>query len=399
MASPPAALPPNAFEDRRPTVIGSVIFCLLWSTLMVGLRLWTRGVVIKQLGVDDYVCLVGLLAIYGSGIAIAHMTTYGLGRHIYIMEPQNIPLYLRDFYVSIVLYCSALLFLKLTFLFQYYRVLAVQKMRNIYIGSIIVVGGWALSQVLVGIFICTPIAGFWDSTLDATCMPNIPQWYINAAGNIITDVAVFVLPLPAIWSLQLARPSRIILLFIFSLGFFTVIISIIRIRYLKQFDDFPWENVDASLWSVGELTSAITCACLPTMRPFMSRYFPSLASQVSRSTKGYAHADDSGVAGRGSGGGRSAQESGLGSGVRRVPTGSKAAADDGSAASMMGSEVELAPAGANGLRSNPFEVHVMHELIVDVERGSTRPGQYGVQGYVSPSSPERVREKMSKGRM
>jgi hypothetical protein len=56
------ALPPNAFEDRRPTVIGGVVFLLLWSTAMVGLRLWTRGVVIKQLGTDDYVCLAGLVS-------------------------------------------------------------------------------------------------------------------------------------------------------------------------------------------------------------------------------------------------------------------------------------------------------------------------------------------------
>jgi hypothetical protein len=117
------------------------------------------------------------------------------------------------------MYCAALLFLKLTFLFQYYRVLAVQKMRNVYIASIIVVGGWALSQLLVGIFICSPINGFWDSSVQSTCIPNIPQWYINAAGNIITDVLVFALPLPAIWSLQLARPSKIMLLVIFSLGF------------------------------------------------------------------------------------------------------------------------------------------------------------------------------------
>lgn len=107
----------------------------------------------------------------------------------------------------------------MTFLFQYYRVLAVQHMRNVYIASMVVVGGWGLSQVLVGIFSCNPVAGFWDASLQATCIPNIPQWYINAAGNIITDVVVFALPLPAIWKLQLARPSKIMLMVIFSLGF------------------------------------------------------------------------------------------------------------------------------------------------------------------------------------
>ncbi len=158
--------------------------------------------------------------LYGTGIAIGHMTTYGLGKHVYVMNPVNIPLYLRDFYVSIVMYCAALLFIKLSFLFQYYRVLAVQtRMRYIYIASIVVVGGWALSQVLVGIFACNPVSGFWDSSIKAKCIPNIPQWYINAGGNIITDVLVFALPLPAIWRLQLPKASKIVLLFVFSLGF------------------------------------------------------------------------------------------------------------------------------------------------------------------------------------
>jgi hypothetical protein len=121
--------------------------------------------------------------------------------------------------VSIVMYCSGLMFLKMTFLFQYYRVLAVQHMRIVYLVSMFIVGGWAFSQVMVGIFTCNPISGFWDQTIEAKCIPNIPQWYINAAGNIITDVAVFCLPLPALWKLQLAKSSRLMLIGIFSLGF------------------------------------------------------------------------------------------------------------------------------------------------------------------------------------
>ncbi|KAK0725554.1 hypothetical protein B0H67DRAFT_659165 [Lasiosphaeris hirsuta] len=279
-------LPPNALEDRAATVIGVVAFCLLFATCMVGLRIWTRKKIINQLGLDDYACVAGLLVTYGSGISIAHMTRYGLGKHVYVMNPTDIPLYLRDFYLSIIFYCAALLAVKLTFLFQYYRVLAVQQMRIVYLVAIVVVGGWALSQLLVGIFICHPIQGFWDSTLGATCIPNIPQWYINAAGNIITDIAVFVLPLPAIWKLQLGKQQKILLLCIFSLGFFTVMISMIRIRYLKLFEDFPWENVDSSLWSIGELCSALTCACLPTLRPFLARHFPSLGTIVGASSSG-----------------------------------------------------------------------------------------------------------------
>jgi len=105
------------------------------------------------------------------------------------------------------------------FLFQYYRVLAVQHMRMVYIVAMFIVGGWALSQTFVGIFTCTPIKGFWDKSIESTCIPNLPQWYINAAGNIITDIAVFCLPLPAIWKLNLAKPQKLLLLGIFCLGF------------------------------------------------------------------------------------------------------------------------------------------------------------------------------------
>ncbi|KAK3681816.1 hypothetical protein B0T22DRAFT_349428, partial [Podospora appendiculata] len=287
-----ATLPPNALDDRSATVIGVVAFCLFFSTLMVGLRLWTRKKIIDQLGIDDYACVAALLVTYGSGIAIAHMTQYGLGKHVYIMDLQNIPLYLRDFYISIVFYCAALFTIKMTFLFQYYRVLGIQKMRMVYIGAMVVVGGWGLSQLLVGIFICSPIEGFWDSTVPAKCIPNIPQWYINAAGNIITDVAVFVLPLPAIWKLKMRRQYKFLLLGVFCLGFFTVVISIIRIRYLKLFEDFPWENVESSCWSIGELTSAITCACLPTLKPLIVRHIPSLGTERGRSSRGYAKTTD-----------------------------------------------------------------------------------------------------------
>lgn len=109
--------------------------------------------------------------------------------------------------------------IKMTFLLQYNRILAVQSMHRVIIAAMVIIGGWSISQIFVGIFVCTPVQGFWDMTVEAKCIPNIPQWYINAAGNIITDVAIFVLPLPAIGKLNLAKPQKLLLLGIFCLGF------------------------------------------------------------------------------------------------------------------------------------------------------------------------------------
>lgn len=125
----------------------------------------------------------------------------------------------KAFYVSIVFYNASLTAVKISFLLQYYRVFTVRYMRRILLAALAIIGCWCLSQLLVVIFTCQPIAGFWDRSIPSTCIPNLPFWYINAAGNIVTDVAIFVLPLPVIRGLKLARAQKLVLVGIFSLGF------------------------------------------------------------------------------------------------------------------------------------------------------------------------------------
>lgn len=145
---------------------------------------------------------------------------YGFGKHFMLMTPDKRWRYLRTFYTSIVFYNATLLAIKVTFLLQFYRVFSTRKMRRIILAVGLVVVGWGISQVLVEMFICTPIEKFWmGDAVDGRCIPNYPQWYINAGGNIMTDIAVFLIPLPTIWKLNLQRSQRIILLGIFCLGF------------------------------------------------------------------------------------------------------------------------------------------------------------------------------------
>jgi hypothetical protein len=62
MASSTAALPADFLaEDRTATMLGVMIFLLVWSTVVVACRVWARGVIIKQLGIDDYICVIALV--------------------------------------------------------------------------------------------------------------------------------------------------------------------------------------------------------------------------------------------------------------------------------------------------------------------------------------------------
>lgn len=262
-------------EDQADVVIATASVCLAVATIMVSVRMYTRFFLVRQVGPDDYLATVTLVLIYGVGIGMALNTTNGLGRHISVLDKDQIYKYKRSFYSSMILYTSALLAVKTTLLTQYYRLFSVQTLRNIYIAAFTLVVCWSISQVLLAALACVPISAFWDSSVDSSrCLPPLPLLYANAAGNIATEVAVLALPLPVLGALNLHRSQRAMLIGIFSLGFLTVIISIIRIRYLNDLSDYTYQTVPPACLSLAELTTALTCACLLTLRPIITRATP-----------------------------------------------------------------------------------------------------------------------------
>ncbi|KAM0478815.1 hypothetical protein ACHAP7_005971 [Fusarium lateritium] len=196
---------------------------------------------------------------------------------------------LKTFYFSIVTYNIALAAIKTTFLVQYYRAIGVRQYKKAYMVALVIVSAWSVSQILLNTLACIPVSAFWDHSVGGSCVPNNPSWYINAAGNIVTDILIILLPLPILRELRLGRRQKWILISIFCLGFFTCMISIIRIKFLSITDDITWNNVEAAAWSVSELCSGIICACLPTLRPLVSHHFPSFSSH----SRSYAVHDDS----------------------------------------------------------------------------------------------------------
>lgn len=54
-------------------------------------------------------------------------------------------------------------------------------------------------------------------------------------------------------------------------------------------DDPLDDNVGAAAWSAIECNTGIICACLPTLRPLISRFVPHLLSSFSTSTEPYSN--------------------------------------------------------------------------------------------------------------
>ena len=58
----------------------------------------------------------------------------------------------------------------------------------------------------------------WNPFVLGRCI-NIHSFFIGiAVPNIITDIALLVMPLPYMWRLQVTLPKKIALMFVFILG-------------------------------------------------------------------------------------------------------------------------------------------------------------------------------------
>jgi hypothetical protein len=117
------------------------------------------------------------------------------------------------------LYRAALVAVKICFLLHYLRIFPLGTVRKFCFVLLALIAAWGILQVLLVIFQCRPVSGFWDTTGDPVCLPLAPLWYAHAAGNIATDIAITALPLPVLNTLNLPTYEKVLVFGVFSLGF------------------------------------------------------------------------------------------------------------------------------------------------------------------------------------
>ncbi|KJR90040.1 uncharacterized protein SPSK_06295 [Sporothrix schenckii 1099-18] len=266
-------------ESKVTEIIAIItVSCALTSTLVV-LRVVTRTFIVRAFGPDDWVLVVAQVLAIAAAVAIGLEQHFGMGRHVWTIE-DLVP-YTKSFYSSILVYNAALVLVKVSIVLMYRRIFVGTWLQRANLAALVFLTAWGIALVSFLSMLCLPIQLLWDPTVKGHCIDFVPAFFAPAVINLITDLTVFILPLPAIRQLQLPLRQKIILAFILCLGLFTCIISIVRLSTLDAAatsSDTTWDNTGAALWSYLELTVAIIAACLPTLRPFVSRFFPRLIS-------------------------------------------------------------------------------------------------------------------------
>ncbi|PVH98540.1 hypothetical protein DM02DRAFT_566160, partial [Periconia macrospinosa] len=255
-----------------------IIFFVSIALIAFMLRMYTRFIMIRSAGPEDFCLGLAMMFSIGVVVLIGEQVKYGLGEHIWTLDKETIFKSLKPFWASVWVYTLSLSFLKISLLLQYLRIFPMQKFRVIcwtVLGMVALSGLWSLFG---SVFICYPVAYFWDNSIKGgKCLNRYGVWFSTAGLNILTDFALIILPMPVLQSMALPKKQKRALMFVFALGGFGCIVSILRLHYLvaiSKSKDPTWDNPAPATWSSIESSVGITCASLTALKPLLSRFFP-----------------------------------------------------------------------------------------------------------------------------
>ena len=86
---------------------------------------------------------------------------------------------------------------------------------------------WTLGSLISGngvaaffgtAFQCFPVARMWNQHITGSCMNQSIVIRLNGVYNLITDIAILILPMPIVWQMRLENSKKIAVTSIFLLG-------------------------------------------------------------------------------------------------------------------------------------------------------------------------------------
>ncbi|PGG96883.1 hypothetical protein GX51_07620 [Blastomyces parvus] len=284
MANIGAPTPGN--ENRGWKLFIVTVVMIIVSGLFVIARLSARYVR-GGIRMDDWLIVAALAGTVGFTIAHVIAVQHGFGKHEHELTPQERINALIGVFIAQVLYKVILCLTKTSIVLLYLRIFYAQQFFRWACYALIIfniVSG--IAYIPPTIWQCSPVYAFWDRSVSHRCINNLGSWLSYALINILTDLAILILPIRQVMHLQLRKNDKIAVVFVFALGGFVCITSIIRTTVIgagSEVHDITWSPIPVSIWSTIELNTGIICACLPMIRQPLSILFPNLFSNSERS--------------------------------------------------------------------------------------------------------------------
>ncbi|GFZ48049.1 hypothetical protein JCM24511_05797 [Saitozyma sp. JCM 24511] len=279
--------------DRGPTVFVVTLAIIIVATVFLVLRLVSKWGVTRKANADDYAVIIGWVFAVGLSVSIMIGTHVGLGAPDSEIKPEWVTPLKQCVYAFTVLYNPAIMATKTAILILYYRFFSAYlflRYASLFLMAIVNIAGVVLTFLYI--FQCRPVEAAF-STTEGTCIDIIAVYLSSTPINILTDLAILLLPLPVLTSLRMQFREKVILVATFIVGGFVTIVDIVRIVYLQDAlreellvdplasitsrpPDFTYYASFSLMWSAVEVSVGIMCCCVLVLKPLVMRVMPRL---------------------------------------------------------------------------------------------------------------------------
>ena len=214
-----ADLIPGNAPSIAPNIIATAVVCSSLATIFVALRIYTRLRIQRSIGWDDYAAIFALPFGIAYGVIQIISTRYGAGLHTQDLPKGLAESILKLNFIGAGVYLPSLLGYKMSILFLYLRIFSVSRVYRCCIWLVMFITfGYIFGQFWTQLFFCQPIAKYWRPETSGRCLSLVTIIDLYTSLNFITDLLIFVLPLPMIWRIQLSVQDKAGVFMIFILG-------------------------------------------------------------------------------------------------------------------------------------------------------------------------------------
>lgn len=140
-----------------------------------------------------------------------------MDRHVIYVAEQNRMMVRKGDFVFSHFYRLALIFVKLDILAFYWKVFVQPIFRRIVLATAAFIIAWGIGITVTLLLFCRLLRAYWDHSVEDTCLTIITFIYFTNISNLITDIWIFLMPVPMVWHSQLQTKKKLLLSLIFCI--------------------------------------------------------------------------------------------------------------------------------------------------------------------------------------
>ncbi|KAF8862133.1 hypothetical protein BDZ45DRAFT_617703 [Acephala macrosclerotiorum] len=273
---------------------GPIIIATLWIETAIALafvcmRLWTRIMINRAVGWDDYLISFSCLMLipYAASITVAALK--GLGQHTSKLPLDDIMYSIRAEVIGQTFGLVGIATSKASVAAFLLRITIIKWHKWVLYFTLLSVSTTCFLCALFDFIRCDPIESIWNVMIPRTCWMSanglVNLSLVTGTISATADFVLAILPWFILWNLQMKRKEKNFIAASMSLGVFAGICSIIRtilVKPISEGTDYSYETVSLILWNSTELMVTILCATIPTLRPLYKQFIRPFSRSIDR---------------------------------------------------------------------------------------------------------------------